>query len=137
MNLFGLLNNINLDKIDADEVKHVASRRGFFTKGADISVKTLLALAPVAAVMMPKVAKAATPGEIEVLNFALTLEYLEDEFYKAALASSALNLGNNRTAIAQISKHETAHVNFLVGALGGAAVSKPNFDFTARGAFAN
>lgn len=137
MNLFGLLNNLNLDNLDADEVKHVASRRGFFTKGADVSVKALMALAPVAAIMLPKVAKAATPGEIEVLNFALTLEFLENEFYQSALASSSLNFGNSRTAIAQISKHENAHVSFLVTALGSAAVSKPNFDFTARGAFAD
>lgn len=135
MNLFGLINNLNLDNLDADEVKHVASRRGFFTKGANVSVQALMALAPVAAIMLPKVAKAATPAEVEVLNFALTLEFLENEFYQSALASSSLNLLLNRTSIAQIAKQENAHVSFLVTALGSAAVSKPNFDFTARGAF--
>jgi hypothetical protein len=72
-----------------------------------------------------------------VLNFALTLEYLEDEFYVMALNSSGLIPSADRNIFMQISKHESAHVAFLKTALGTAAVSKPNFDFTAGGTFAN
>ena len=76
------------------------------------------------------------PGKIaDVLNFALTLEYLEDEFYRTAIGSSGLIPRNARSVFEQISKHETAHVALLKSVLGSKATVKPNFDFTAGGAF--
>lgn len=72
---------------------------------------------------------------VDVLNFALTLEYLEDEFYRTGLATRGLIPSNDRVIFSQIGAHETAHVALLRTALGSAAVSKPNFDFTAKGAF--
>ncbi len=76
------------------------------------------------------------PDQIkDVLNFALTLEYLEDEFYRTGMSSSNLIPANTRDVFGQISKHETAHVALLKSVLGGDAVKKPNFDFTAGGTF--
>ncbi len=78
------------------------------------------------------------PGKIvDVLNFALTLEFLEDDFYRTALGSGNLIPTQTRDVFGQISKHETAHVNLLRSVLGSKAVAKPNFDFTAGGAFAD
>lgn len=74
---------------------------------------------------------------IDVLNFALTLEYLEDDFYLAGLGASGLIPASDQVIFQQISQHETAHVQFLRGVLGSQAVEKPNFDFTAGGAFAD
>ncbi|MEJ7576624.1 MAG: ferritin-like domain-containing protein [Pyrinomonadaceae bacterium] len=79
---------------------------------------------------------ASLPGKIvDVLNFALTLEFLEDEFYRTALGSGGLVPAETRAVFEQISKHEAAHVRVLQGALGSKATPKPTFDYTAGGAF--
>ncbi|RWX03584.1 ferritin-like domain-containing protein [Flavobacterium cerinum] len=70
----------------------------------------------------------ATPTS--ALQLALTLEYLEDEFYDIALSTAGLIPTADRDIIAQISKHENAHVAFLKSALGADAPAKPTFDFT-------
>lgn len=75
----------------------------------------------------------ATPTS--ALQLALTLEYLEDEFYDIALDTNGLIPTADRAIIAQISKHENAHVAFLKSALAADAPAKPTFDFTAGGAF--
>lgn len=38
---------MDLDKIDRDEVKYVAGRRGFFKKAGDFSIKSALASLPI------------------------------------------------------------------------------------------
>ena len=137
MNLYKLISLIDLDNIDQDEVKHAAGRRGFFKKAGDFSVKAALASLPVALTLFPKTVKAQTSSVTDVLNFALTLEYLEAEFYQMGLNASGLIPAADRTIFMQISEHESAHVAFLKTALGSSAVAKPNFDFTAGGMFAN
>lgn len=72
---------------------------------------------------------------IDVLQFALALERLEDSFYREALADEGRIPRGTRRVFETISAHETAHVEFLEQALGGKAEAAPKFDFTAGGAF--
>jgi len=113
------------------------SRRGAF-KSAALKLG-VLATAPLVVAAASTAAfgqGAQLPGKIrDVLNFALTLEYLEDEFYRTALSSDKLIPSETRATFETIGKHEAAHVEVLKGALGSHAVKKPTFDFTAKGAF--
>jgi rubrerythrin len=105
------------------------SRADFFKKaalggGALIGGGTLLGALPELAA-----AKPSAKQDIAILNFALTLEYLESEFYKEALAKVPFADGVVRDVTKVVSAHENAHVKFLKKALGSKAVKKPTFDF--------
>lgn len=134
MNIFKILTDI--EKIDGEvfeRLEHVSRRSVFNT----FSKKLAAVAVPTVVASMLNKAYAATPGAIAVLNFALTLEYLEDEFYKKGISTTGLIPASDQAIFTQISKHETQHVNFLKTALGVSAVAKPTFDFTAKGAFAD
>lgn len=78
---------------------------------------------------LPAMASAATPkSDVAILNFALTLEYLEAAFYTEASSKGALS-GKAKAFSNVVGTHERAHVAFLRKALGSAAVKRPKFDF--------
>ena len=125
------------DALDPEILDRVVSRRDAFRKAGNVAGAMALASMPVAFAVMAKDAFAqGMPADVTgVLNFALTLEYLEDEFYRTGLETSGLIAAENVPVFQQISKHETSHVALLQSALGAGAVPKPTFDFTAGGAF--
>lgn len=79
---------------------------------------------------LPSIASAATipDSDIAILNFALTLEYLEATFYGEAVAGKQLS-GETLRFAHVVNQHEHAHVNFLKKVLGSKAVASPKFDF--------
>lgn len=124
-----------LDGIDPDLGGVIAARRGLFRNvalalGAAASTPVVLA-----AVSSQAFSQGLPAQVVDVLNFALTLEYLEDEFYRTALGSPAFIPAESMQVFQTISAHETAHVATLKGVLGSAAVAKPQFDFTAKGKY--
>lgn len=103
------------------------TRSSFILKGA----LTLGATAGAAAVgPFVTSALAQGDGDVDILNFALTLEYLETRFYKEA---AGLKLSSEVRKLAkQFAEEEQEHVNALKGTvkkLGGTPATKPVFDF--------
>lgn len=132
MNLFKLISDI--EKVDPE----FSDRYSFYSRRNLLKFSSKLIAAGIPAIVAGTLNKAlaqstTTPSQaaIDVANFALTLEYLEDEFYRTGLGTSGLVPSTDTTVINQISKHEAAHVALLKGALGAAAVAKPTFKYPA------
>jgi rubrerythrin len=73
-------------------------------------------------------AQGTSKGDVKILNYALTLEYLEAAFYQEANAHGKLT-GVAATFARVVGAHEAAHVQALQQVLGSMAVKKPSFDF--------
>jgi len=116
---------------DAEEKVAGDTRSAFFRKaavggGAVLTSGAFMGMLPDLAMGRP-----SPKQDLEILNFALTLEHLEAEFYKEALKEGGLN-GDVKQLAQLLAKHETTHVKTLqkvIKSLGGKPVSKPKFDF--------
>ena len=128
-----------IETADPEVYQRLDTRRKALKAFSSFGSKLALATLPVAMGSMFQKAyagsKSVNDTVVEILNYALTLEYLEAEFYNTALASPGLlPTGDTTIAIQIIARHENAHVAFLRSAiisLGGTPVAKPTFDFTA------
>ena len=134
MNLYNIIEEI--EKQDPEVYERLDGRRDAVKKFASFSGKAALAALPMAlgSMFQKSYGQSGSSSIIEVLNFALTLEYLEAEFYIKGLETSGLIAAVDRPAFETIKMHEVAHVEFLrstIIALGGTPVTKPTFDFTA------
>jgi Ferritin-like domain len=70
-------------------------------------------------------------GDLAILNYALTLEYLETEFYEKVVASGLFK-GKVGSLIKEFGSQEASHVAALKAAvekLGGTPASRPNGKF--------
>jgi hypothetical protein len=135
--------HMNLEDVDVDGAVREAAARvsgdtrlGFLRKaglagGAVMGGGALLgALAPGAlAAGSGRPPASFGAGDIGVLNYALTLEYLEANFYAQALTGVSFTDPHLKALATKIASDEKAHVAFLKAALGSKAVKKPNFNF--------
>lgn len=137
MNLFNIIEEI--ENVDPEVYGRLSPRRDVIKNITSFGSKVAVAALPFAVGTMFKkayAADAAASTVIGVLNYALTLEYLESTFYNAGKdkgialipASAATNYFN------QVTTDENNHVTFLtsvIKSLGGTPVSKPEIDLTA------
>jgi Ferritin-like domain len=144
------MDHIDLNSIDADGAiaeTHAAAqeavdsghtrsnflRKGALAGGAAMSGGAILgALLPGSALAAGKGAPPSSfgKGDIGILNYALTLEYLESSFYNAATKNNVAKGDKQLTAFLKTATtDENAHVAALKKALGSKAAKKPNFAF--------
>jgi hypothetical protein len=129
------------DSIDPEIIQSVQTRGDEIANGRSTNSKVIAALAlgsiPVAFAALAKDAYGQTPTDVlDVLQFALTLEYLESEFYNRGVGSAGLIPASDLPIFQTIQKHENDHVAALktfITQRGATPGAKPNFDFTAKG----
>ncbi|RYY86231.1 MAG: ferritin-like domain-containing protein [Chitinophagaceae bacterium] len=140
MNLQNIINEI--EKVDPEVYERVNTRRQAMQSFATLGKTLALAALPTAlGSLFNKAYGQNNAAIVDVLNFALKLEYLEAEFYTRGVAAAGLIPAGAATgAMTTIRDHENAHVAFLrtaIAGLGGTAIARPNFDFSAGGGSGN
>ncbi|HXN40055.1 MAG TPA: ferritin-like domain-containing protein [Solirubrobacteraceae bacterium] len=131
----GLVERLVRDDVDRKRFLKMAGGAGAASFGAFVlaacgssSSKTASTAAA------PATTAAATPsdsGDVAILNYALTLEYLETEFY-GKVVSAGLFTGPVGALIKEFGQQEMTHVEAIKGAvekLGGTPVAKPEGKF--------
>lgn len=137
MNFNHILNEIA--KADPEVFERTSERRDVIRRwGKGIALTAL----PVAlGGLFKKAYGQGTSSIVDILNFALTLEYLERDYYQGALETAGLiPTGAPTAAITNIRDHEAAHVLVLIATineLGGTPIDKPNFEFENNATFGN
>lgn len=103
---------------------------------ASLTLLAVAAISELCAAVPTKRADSSTPTEIQILNFALTLEHLENAFYTQGLQKYTQQDFLNadlppwaRGRWNQIAQHESTHVSFLEGVIGDQAVQPCTYSF--------
>jgi rubrerythrin len=107
---------------------HGMSRGAFIARGA-LATGALYGTGAVGSFVSQAFAKGGS--DVDILNFALTLEYLEAAFYEEALSKAGLS-GETKKLATEIGDHEKQHVDALTGAIkkaGGKPVKAPTVAF--------
>jgi hypothetical protein len=110
---------------------HGMTRASFILRGA-MTTGAVLGAGAVAPFVTNAFAATAS-SDLEILNFALTLEYLETNFYTVKAKSVGLS-GDAKSLAAEFGGEEAQHVAALIAAIkggGGTPVKMPQFVFPA------
>jgi rubrerythrin len=131
----GLVERLVRDDVDRKRFLKMAGGAGAASFGAFVlaacgssSSKTA---STAAAPATTAAAKPSDSGDVAILNYALTLEYLETEFY-GKVVSAGLFTGPVGALIKEFGQQEMTHVEAIKGAvekLGGTPAAKPQGKF--------
>jgi hypothetical protein len=109
---------------------HGMTRHAFMARSA-IAAGTVYGLATVGPFVREAIAQEGG-GDVDILSFALTLEYLEAAFYDQALKDVKGLAGDAKEIAATLRDNENEHVDALsatIKQLGGMPVKAPGVDF--------
>jgi hypothetical protein len=126
-NTTGALDDAGLGEIEV----HGITRSSFILRGA-LAAGALCGTSAVSPFVSAALAESGG-GDVEILNFALTLEYLEADFYNVKGRTVGLS-GQAKSYARMFGEQETDHVNALkavITQLGGKPVATPMFVFPA------
>lgn len=123
-----------------EERERIVSRRSVLTGGLKLGAAAALATTAFGSPALRRVGALAAAqdfaNDVEVLNYALTLEHLEYAFYRDGVGKFDLGSDPFGNAIATyamaIRDHEKAHVDTLtkvIGDMGGTPVKEATYDF--------
>jgi Ferritin-like domain len=122
------------DKLVAPELAAIdvqgISRQSFIARGA-LAAGAVYGLGAVSPFVRQAIAQGGG-GDVDILNFALTLEYLEAAFYTQALQRVGGLSGDAKSLATEIRDNEVEHVAALtktIKSLGGTPVKAPGVDF--------
>jgi Ferritin-like domain len=132
-----------------EDTSQAADRRAFLRRGGIVALGAPVALGLAAcgggndtaatkakSTATPKAAAGEGGGDIAIVNYALTLEYLEDDFYDQVVASGVLK-GRALEYAKQFGSNEQEHVDALtatVQQLGGKPATRPKTKFKVESA---
>lgn len=116
MNLFNIIEH--LAEVDSDVLGRFDSRRAVFNSLGSAAKRAALATSPLfLGALFQKAYAGTTATPVDILNYALTLELLEADFYRQFIAAGLIPSGAADTAIRLIKTHEDAHVAYLTTAI--------------------
>ncbi len=121
-----------VDRLQEGDTRLSFLRKSAVAGGAAMSGGAVLgAFAPGAMAAKPNGRPPAKfgKGDIGILNYALTLEYLEAAFYNGATAANLALSAQASAFLKVVTKDENAHVAFLKSKLGAKAAKEPKFNF--------
>jgi rubrerythrin len=108
------------------------SRRAFVAGSAVGGSAVISGEAALQLLLTTRAWAAAAQGDLDVLNFALTLEYLEADFYRQGNAAGIITDSKEKDLFNLIQQDEQAHVQAIsdtVTKLGGTPVAKPTIKY--------
>jgi rubrerythrin len=111
---------------------HGMTRAAFMTRGA-LAAASAYGLGAVAPWVQRAVAQeSGAGGDTGIVQFAISLEYLEAAFYKRGLKEVPGLSGDVKDVVTQLRDQEADHVDMLISLLnqlGAGAATPPKFDF--------